>query len=781
MVIFSNDIYLRNAGYRFSQFRFRIRGYESRYEERYINGVSFNDQVRGVFNYSSIGALNDITREGDAVNYFAPSTYSFGSIGGSNNINMRAGSYLRGGKATLSLTNRNYYTRGMMTYSTGMMDNGWAITASVGARYAHEGNIEGTFYKNISYALGVEKRWDGDRHSLSLMTFGSPVERGQQGSSTQEVYDLRGNNLYNPNWGYQNGKKRNARVVKAYDPTTILSHVWKIDEDNTLTTGLGTHYSRYGGTALNWYNGPDPRPDYYRYLPSYNESNPEAYRYYDYLWRKQCGTCLMSQIRWDDLYATNELNNREGDGSAIYMIEERRRDLFEIALNSTLNSRLTERMKLTAGIGLKHSYSRQFKTVDDLLGAKYVPDVDKFAERDFPGDAETMQNDLLRPGRRAYEGDVFGYNFRYRINSANVWFQSEHNYRHLDIYYGAKLRYTGMQREGLMRNGRYPDDSYGRGTLHSFVDFGMKAGLTYKITGRHFITGNVAYQTEAPLVDMVFISPRITNRSVDNLKSAGILAFDLNYIFSTPSLTGRVSFFNTSFHDDMMRSSYYHDSERTFVNHSISGVGKIHRGVELGINYKLNDTWNFDLVGTTADYHYTNNPTGVISYENGKGEARPETVYLKGYRIGGVPQTMGTLGINFFHDYWFVNLNVNGFGRNYLEVAPVRHVASNYTTVLPPDANGFDPALYEAYLSLTSQEKFDSGCTLDLGIGKVFYLRNRNQINFNLTINNLLNKKDIRTGGYEQGRLQLDYPHRFAPKYFYMSGINAFMNVSYRF
>ncbi|MDI3504881.1 MAG: hypothetical protein PWQ81_103 [Bacteroidota bacterium] len=779
MVIFSNDIFLKNAGYQFSQFRYRIRGYQSRFEERYINGVNFNDQIRGVFNYAAIGALNDMTRNGDAVNYFAPSAYSFGSIGGSENINMRAGNYTRGGKATLSLTNRNYYARAMVSYSTGMQDNGWAVSGSIGGRYSHEGHIEGVFYRNVSYAFGLEK--EIDNHRISFMTFGSPVERGQQGSSVQEVYDLVGNNLYNPNWGYQNGKKRNARVVKSYDPTGILSHIWRINEYTTLTSGVGAHYSRYGGTALNWYNGPDPRPDYYRYLPSYHSENQTAFDYYTYLWKKQDGNDNISQVNWDKMWEVNHINNIEGNGSAIYMVEERRSDLFEIALNSTLNTQLSQRVKLTAGIGLKNSLSKQFKTVDDLLGAQYLLDTDKFAERDFPGDERTIQNDLERPDRKVYKGDIFGYDFRFRVNSADIWFQQEHSYRYIDFYFGSKLKYSEFQREGKMRNGRYPDSSFGKGKIHRFTDYALKAGLTYKISGRHFITGNISYQTVAPLVNNVYISPRITDQTPEKIQSMQVFSSDLNYVFSLPNLAGRISLFNTNFYDDMMRFSYYHDSERTFVNHQLSGVNKIHRGIELGVNYKLNDTWNFDLIGSTAEYYYSNNPEGVISYENGKESGKTETVYMTDYYVGGTPQTMGTFGINFFRNYWFLNLNINGFAGNYVEISPLRRLASNYTGILPPEANGFDEDLYNAYRLLTDQEKFKGGYTLDLGIGKIWYLANRNAVNFNLTVNNILNRTDIRTGGYEQARINLDYPERFASRYYYMQGINCFFNMSYRF
>lgn len=781
MVIFSNDIFLRNAGYQFSQFGYRTRGYESRFEERYINGVSFNDQIRGVFNYASIGALNDVTRNGDATHFYNPSLFSFGTIGGSENINMRAGSYTQGGKLTVSLTNRNYYSRAMGTYSTGLRDDGWAFTASVGGRYSHEGHIEGVYYRNVSYALGIEKRWDGGKHSLSLMTFGSPVERGQQGSSYQEVYDLVGNNLYNPNWGYQNGKKRNSRVVKAYDPTAILSHVWEINQNSTLTTGVATHYGRYGGSALNWYNGPDPRPDYYRYLPSYNGANDLAFDYYQYLWKDQKSKDRVSQLNWDKLWEANHLNNLEGSGSAIYMVEERRSDLFELSFNSTLNTRLTDHIKLTAGIGAKSSLSKQFKTVNDLLGANHLLDVDKFAERDFPGNTETIQNDLNNPNRIVKEGDVFGYDFRYRVNSADIWMQQEHSYRYLDVYYGAKLKYTGFQREGKMRNGRYPEDSYGNGKRHDFMDFGAKLGATYKFTGRHFLSGNIMYQTVAPMVDKSYLSPRITDRSANNLKSMKIFSADLNYTFSFPNISGRVSVFNTQFYDDLMRVSYYHDSERTFVNHLLSGVNKSHRGIEAGINIKLDGHWNFDLIGTVSDYLYDNNPDGTISYENGKKDNITEMVYLKNARVGGTPQSIGTFGVNYFYKYWFLNVNFNAFSRNHLEIAPLRRLASNYVGITPPGADGFDEDLYDAYMKLTTQERFSGGGTIDLGIGKIWFLGDGKSINFNLSINNILDNKNVKTGGYEQGRVNLEYPDRFAPKYFYMQGINAFFNASYRF
>ncbi|MDN4754613.1 carboxypeptidase regulatory-like domain-containing protein [Porphyromonadaceae bacterium W3.11] len=776
MMTFSSDVYLQKSGYQLSQFRHRTRGYDSKYEERYINGVNFNEGVRGVFNYSSIGALNDLTRNGNRINYLSNSNFSFGKLGGSEDINMRPSNYAKGGKATISGTNRNYYSRIILSYNTGLMDNGWAFTAGIGGRYSHEGAIAGVFYRNISYMLGAEKVWDKGRHSLSFITFGSPVQRGQQGASVEEALKLVGCNTYNPNWGYQNGKKRNARVVKSWDPTAILSHVWKINEETTLTTGLAAHYNRYGKSALNWYNGVDPRPDYYRYLPSYFSHTPILEEYYQTLWMGG----INSQINWDRLYEVNHMNNIAGDGSAIYMVEERRSDLGEIAFNSTLNKRISRHVKLSAGLEYKYSFSKQFKTVDDLMGADYLLDVDKFSERDFPGNTEVVTNDLNKPGRRVWEGDVFGYDYRYRIHNAGLWVQNVHNYNNIDLYYGAKLGLNTIQREGKMRNGRFPDNSFGRSDWHTQVTMEGKAGVTYKFSGRHFLNANASYQQVPHNEREMFVAPDVTDQVVPSLKPLEVASADLNYVFTTPKIRGRLGLFYTKFWNDMRKNSYYNDQMRTFIHHNIYDVGRTHRGIELGVEYKPTDALTFDLIGTIGQYYYDKDAMGVMNSGNGMINNEIEKVYLKNLYLGGVPQMLGTFGIGYFYNYWFFNVNVNGFGMNHIDIAPVRRMASAYTNVIPEGVPGYDPDIWANYKELTTQERFKGGATVDLSIGKILYLKNRDRINFNFSVNNLLNKTDIRTGGYEQGRVRMDRPASLlGNKHFYMQGINFFFNASY--
>ena len=66
----NNDLYLSEVGYLFSPMRFRLRAYKNTSNDMFVNGVPFKDTERGVFNYSSIGGLNDVTRNREGSPFF---------------------------------------------------------------------------------------------------------------------------------------------------------------------------------------------------------------------------------------------------------------------------------------------------------------------------------------------------------------------------------------------------------------------------------------------------------------------------------------------------------------------------------------------------------------------------------------------------------------------------------------------------------------------------------------------------------------------------------------
>lgn len=781
----SDDIYYNASNYDFNIMRFRYRGYNSEYQATYVNGLSFNDLARGRFNYSSFGGLNRAFRNKAVSIGLDAASYGFGDIGGSNNVNILAGDYAPGFYGSAAYTNSNYMFRAMALYSTGLNSHGWALTAGAVGRYAKEGIIEGTFYNSFGLFLSIQKVLN-KHHSLNLAAYGAPTQRATASSTYQEAYDLADNNLYNPNWGWQDGKKRAARIVNSFDPTVILNWIWKGKKGTTLNTAASIRWTNYSTSALNWYNAADPRPDYYRYLPSYFADDQEAFDLYTNLWRNDES---MRQINWDALYQANYLNSYLGAdqtssrrGGSTYILENRHSNQFNFIFASTLNTRLNSFMTLQGGVTFNYTRANYYKTIRDLLGGDYWTDIDQFSERDFPDNPELLENDLNNPGRQVKKDDRFGYDYSIDAIQASAWLQNQINLAHWDIFYGFKIGYTQFQRDGKMRNGRAPENSYGKGEMHRFDTGAFKAGAIYKLDGHNYFAVHGGYETRAPLFEYAYISPRIKDNAIEGLTPERIISGDASYIWNYRRFRGAITGFWTEMFDQTERTSFYDDQYSTFMNYVLKGIHKSYRGIEIGMAFKVTPSITLSAAATYARYQYKNRPTGTRSYENG---ARPDTtqvVYLKNFYVGATPQTAFNIGIDYAAPHqWFFNINCSWMGDAYINLSPVRH------EVLPNLWQAFDQpteADLEAKIrELAEQEKFKDAFVLNASIGKVVYINRRLSLNFNLNVDNILNNRDITTYGYQQGRF--DYTNyntrKYPSKFSYAQGIKVFFNVGVRF
>ncbi len=777
----SDDVYYNAASYDFSVMRFRMRGYNSEYQQTYINGVSFNDLARGRFNYSTLGGMNRAFRDKTTAIGLASSAFGFGDIGGATNINTMASNYAPGFNGSVAFTNSNYMLRAMAMYSTGLNKNGWAFTVSAIGRYAKEGVIDGTFYNSGGLFMSLEKVFN-DAHSLNLTLWGAPTQRATASPTYQEAYDLADNNLYNPNWGYQDGKKRAARIVETFDPTAVLNWIWKPKKGTSLNTGAAIRWVNYSTSALNWYNAADPRPDYYRYLPSYYKDDPEAYQLYTDLWHTES----FRQIDWENLYRTNELNNIYGRGnnpdnhSSSYILENRHSNQFNFILNSVLNHRLTDHMTMQAGVSLNYTRAHYYKTVRDLLGGEYWLDIDQYSERDFPDNPEMLQNNLNDPNRRAGKGDTFGYDYYINAVQASAWLQNVINLPKWDINYGLKVSYTQFYRDGKMRNGRAPLNSYGKGLTHRFDNAAIKVGATYKLDGRNFFMGHASYETRAPLFEYAYISPRIKDTAIDGLENERIVSADLSYVWNYRRFRGSITGFWTEMFDQTERTSFYDDQYSTFMNYVLKGVRKAYKGVEIGMAYKVTPSVTVSAAGTFARYQYKNRPTGVRSYENGMMPDTAQVVYLKNFYVGGTPQTAVNIGIDWAAPKsWFFNINATWLDDSYVVLSPIRHEALPDLWQKYPDKATLEQKMDE----LGHQDKLKDAFLLNASIGKVVYINRKVSMNFNLNVDNILNNRKVMTYGYQQGRF--DYTNydinKYPNKYSYAQGIKVYFNVGVRF
>ena len=794
------DPFYSAASFNFSAVRFRIRGYDNDLFSTFMNGIPMDNLDNGFTPYGLWGGLNDVMRNRDVSWGLRYNTFTYGDIGSNTHIDSRASRQRAQTSISYAASNRNYNNRIMITHSTGLSKNGWAFTVSGSRRWADEGYVPGTYYNGWGYFAAADKRI-GQDHLLSLAVFGAPTENGRQGAAVQEMLELAGTHFYNPNWGYQNGKKRNASIGKTHQPVIILTHDFRLNNNTTLTTAAGYSFGDRSVTALDWYNAADPRPDYYRYLPSYTSiwastTDPvQGQMLYDLM----KNDINYRQINWQNLYNVNRasfatIQNANGiPGNTVsglrsrYIIEERVINTKRLNLNSVLNTKLTDNIDLTAGASYQVQDNHYFKKVDDLLGGDFYVNLNQFAERDFPVDNSANQFDLDKPNRILYEGDKFGYDYNINISRVSGWAQGVFKFSKVDFFLAGQLSYTQFYREGNVRNGLFPNDSKGKGTDNNFTDFAGKGGLTYKIDGRNYIYANGSYMTRAPYFENVFISPRTRNTQQENVESEKIQSAEAGYIMNAPKFKIRIGGYYTRFDDGMDVMSFYHDTYQNFVNYAINGIDKLHFGGEFGIEAKVTPTLTVNAAAAIGRYYYDSKQFATITVDNSSAILGEQIIYAENFRVPSTPQEAYSLGINYRSpQFWFVSLTGNYFDQAWLSFNPLRRTWDALKFVAPKS---------EAYNAIFDQTKFDAQYTVDFFGGYSWKLPKHFEINrkatylvFNLGVNNILNNKDIVTGGFEQLRYDAQTSSsdpvsvgKFPPKLYYAYGLNFFASATLRF
>ncbi|GAB1856069.1 carboxypeptidase-like regulatory domain-containing protein [Flavobacteriaceae bacterium MHTCC 0001] len=796
----SLDVFQRTAAFEFSQSFFRLRGLDSGNGTVFINGIPMNKLYNGRPQWSNWGGLNDVMRNQELTTGLEPSNYNFGGVLGTTNINVRASQARRGGRLTYSSSNRSYTNRLMATYASGLLENNWAYTISLGRRWGNEGYQDATIYDANSIFLSVEKQLN-ENHSLNFTGIYAPNRRGKSSPNTQEVIDLKGIR-YNEYWGWQDGEKRNSRIKEVEEPVLMLNHYWNISSNTRLNTNVAYQFGRLGNSRLD-NNGTDlvngvpeggganPSPTYYQKLPSYFERNFPDDLQFAYLALQEFQN--NGQIKWNELYEAN-ISSAQNGGNAVYALYEDRVDDTQFTFNSILSSELNDNVILNAGVSVQTLKSENFAEVLDLLGASTYLDIDQFAD-----DVNEAQNDLQNPNRLVGEGDRFKYNYNLFANVINGFAQAQFRYNKLDFYLSGSFTTTQYQREGLYQNGAFPDNSLGKGETLNFTGFGGKGGMTYKISGKYLLNVNGGYITRAPSLRNTYSNSRENHNVVPNITEEKILTTDASYIFRSPIIKAKLTGYYTKIQDANEISFFFADGiggdNVAFIQEILKGIDKQHIGAEFGIEAQVTPTIKLKGVASIGQFTYTNNPNLFLTTE-----ADDESIAagfvdgfkdfgqanLKNYKIAAGPHRAYSVGFEYRDpDFWWFGATANFFTNTYIDVSPLTR-SSNFTTDF--DGNVFNDYDEELARELLRQERFDDYMVVNLVGGKSWKIGSK-YISVFASINNLLDKV-FKTGGFEQGRnanfrelrddKALDTPV-FGPKYWYGRGATYFFNVNYRF
>ena len=793
-------VFLEALSFQFSSAFFSARGLARKQQLLRINGVPMQNFDNGNASWSHWGGLNDITNRSQTVQYgLAPFGDYLGGVLGGVEIFIRPSSFRKGSKFSQAFSNRTYRYRSMFSTHTGRLKNGWALSALTSFRKGYRGYVKGTNYQAFSGFISAEKVWSEQQASW-LTAWWTPTTRGRNAPLTQEVFRLKGKQ-YNPYWGEDRGRLRNARMHRSSVPYFMLNH--SIDFSNKAALLLSVAYStgQEGNSRISYTGvmpleegftggGRNPDPVYYQNLPSYflrntaNQDLGKAFLAINNLRDK-------GQIDWLSLRFANA---SQGEDYARYAVYEDLKQENKTAFSIRLFFDPSAEEFWNTSFSYQKSEAAYFAQPIDFLGAKRWYDINPYAE-----DEITQKNDLLKAEHNVELEQAFQYHYKihttaYEANT--LWSKEVNNWR---LYLGGKIQLREYQREGLFQNGGFPENSLGVSAPVQFQTWDAKGGIQWAITGRHFLSLNGFLFQAPPTLRSVFPNPREHNLVIPDLMPEKSLGITGQYNWQTPHLDLMLRGYWIKQRDLTAVSFYFADGvggdEAFFIQEVLQGAQTQHQGIEFGMKLTLADLIDIKAVGAYGLYQYLNSPDLLLftaptrtAIEQGfvNGVKNFGKANLKGYYLSNGPQQAYSLGVQYNDPaYWRLSVTGNYFSHAYLQPNPLKRTQSFLLDAAGLPIQGYDVSLYQ---SLLKQERFPAFFVLNASLGKSWKLK-QNYFGFFATFENLLDAT-YKTGGFEQGRNAnyfnaLEDSQRaiplFSPKYWWGRGTTFFTSFYYRF
>lgn len=633
----------------------------------------------------------------------------------------------------------NAYTASIRGYHSQNLSAGWSIDASLRARTGRDLHADGVFTNAATVGLRVAKHWS-DSEALSLVIAFAPSERGVRTSSSEEAFSLRGDNLYNPAWGWCDGKRRNSRVKRDMVPAVMATYQRDLTSSTSLTTALFAEAGTRRSSTLGWYDARTPMPDNYRYMPSYivDESSAEVVAE---AWRK--GDSRYTQINWEELYAVNSMTG----GEARYAVEDKVNRITDISSAVTLRTDIRDNLWIEYGVFAEFSSQRNYRQMRDLLGADFLTDIDLYLIDDDTY-SNLLQNDMRHPDRQIREGDKFGYDYAMRRAEVGAMVGLEYRTGLFDLGFVANISQQWLHRKGFYEKELFPDSgSYGKSKQLNFSTYHLALSCGYAFTPRHYLGMSMLWAADAPEDDALFWNPQYNNRHVEEPAAEKSLAWEMTYRANLDFVQLQGSLFANSVRDEMETIRYYDDLCGEYINSSITNIDRLCYGVELAADFRISRRWRAEIAASAMQHCYSDNPLvrSVTDSSNSLVDSGSES-HMKGCTPNATPKFAATAAVNYFSSRgWGVEMTAAWVGGRTVHSSLVRRT-ERVARQAASSPESFD--------AIVLPQRIGDGYEVGLMVSKMWRFQNESRIRLSLTIRNLLNNRNIVASAYESDRVR---------------------------
>ena len=649
----------------------------------------------------------------------------------------------------------------------------WSLATNLIVQTGRDLHIEGIFGNSLEFNIIAAKNWS-NKNTLSIAFLAKPSKRSTRIASTAEAFRLTGNNLYNPAWGYQNGKIRSSRIREKYLPTAFIGYESVINKRTKLSIAMALTAGIEKYSGLEWFNTQTPVPDNYRYMPSYFDDEEDIASAVELSWRTN--DTHYTQIDFDRLIATNRLNGDE----ATYAISNRVRRTINTSLRVGANTSLNKG-EIAYGIEASIANYRNFKQMHDLLGAKYIVDLDYFLLDDDTF-GNYLQNNLATPNRRITEGERFGYDYAIRRYNISPFVTYHYSTERFNFDIAAKFGYCEISRRGFFRKELFAESSLGKSQSINISPYSARISADYIITDNHYIETIIATEATPCDDEDLFLQSQYNNRIIDSPALRNTYNAEVRYSFQKQNIALNTTLFISSELNNTQVYHIYDDLSGEYADIVTNNINTLCYGLEVEGEFRFANHFRSTVAITVGRYKYARNAS-VSIYTDTTNLLLADNIesHIKGLSLGNSPQIAVTAGLSYYNKGWWATINANYAGLRYIEPSPIMRTNRVLATAQSP----------EQHSALCKQERLRDAFTIDLSLSKSIYLSRlskkiyrtsaaprfedkypKSRFIFRLGIRNILGSSNIIYNAYESSRLQR---YKLAGEYIYNRQASRYM------
>jgi hypothetical protein len=503
-------------------------------------------------------------------------------------------------------SNAIFSNRIQFHYNTEFKENKWQYAIGAAFQKTPEGLFSNGYHSAVGAVFVLQKRLTNNRR-LSFSFIWNWADQGKSASSVNEMFLLSQNRNYNPSWGWYHHQLYFPSTKQTNAPILNIQYQKKWSEYKTLTISNALIAGSQSQSGLEWTKSADPRPDYYKYLPSYIKDS--SMRLTLTQWDIQHPENL--QIQFDKL---EQINKGTADKRAFYIVSQQNETLLMFHGTFVFSNRIYNTFGYQMGGYYSVDQIHYFNTIKDLLGGDYYFNFNSWINDD--GIELSFQNDIEHPNRKVKQGGQWGADYAMHALQFKPWIQFEKEWKVVTTRLALGYDVEAMNRVGFNENGLFKGNSKGATNFILTPSWDFKEGISYRVNGRISMNSILFGKWVTPSYDQMLINPEVTSSASPFMQTTLHYGVDLGFQYHAPFMKIITSIYWKRIANQSLQKMFYHDGYASFVYGMVGNINELYTGIEASLELNLSPNITLSLASNFQKSNYETDPPYQLLFVN---------------------------------------------------------------------------------------------------------------------------------------------------------------------